>query len=477
MDKEQQKITVVDEPADSTPPETVEPTIEDAASVEPSDTTVGASVAEAEVSPVEEYRQMPEADNSTTVPADSSQVPEEQVAPVAPVVTAPKKSRRKKFVLIGSVATVALLAGGAATALLINPTKPSAQSNVSAPETQKKIAKMGVAVTLVDGVAEYMHGDGAWQTLTADSQLKEGDSIRTADARVVLTFDDGSALRLDANTGVRLESLVATNVKVAHTVGTTYSRVVPSERGYTVTVDGTEYKAMGTAFATTSDSEEKGVQVYQSSVKVKGVDGTVGEGKQYYSASADAARKAKVTDINIDTAAENEFLQWNLGEDEKQQQFKEKLGVLPQVRQRAEEKAKQNEAERIKREQEIALKAKQEAERKAAEEKKKKEAKNSEKTLVTRGTMTATANNGKISWTYSGKAIYGYKLVYSKTNSTPTFGTDNAVYYGSQTDSTGTLPTKDIPKGTYKIRVCAYTAGSENDPCVDYSNVVTIVKH
>ena len=475
MDKNEQEVPA-SSPSDASEAQSAkaaahELTLQDVAAVEPSDTTVGTNVAEAQAP--EEYQSMPEADDSTSAPSENTQVAE----PTALVSKRSKKPSRKKFVLIGAIATVALLAGGAATALLIAPTKAPVQSNaVTSPGEKKAVAKMGVAVTLVDGVAEYMHKGGAWQTLAADSQLKEGDSVRTTDARVVLTFDDGSALRLDANTGVRLDSLVATNVKVAHTAGSTYSRVVPSERSYTVAVDGAEYKAMGTAFATTNDTEEKGVQVYQSAVKVKGVDDTVGEGKQYYSASTDAARKAKITDINIDTAAESEFLQWNVSEDEKQQQFKEKLGVLSQVRQRAEEKAKQSEAERTKREQEAALKAKQEAERKAAEEKKKQSKESTNKALVTRGIMSISLNGSSVNWAYTGKAIYGYKLVYSKTNASPTFGVDSAVYYSDQSNTTGNLPTKDIPKGIYKIRVCAYTAGTEDEPCVDYSNVVTVTK-
>lgn len=472
MEKEQQKIPVVTDITKTATPEATELTLENAALVEPNDTTLSNDAATKDTSQIEEYLQpMPDADNSTTTPITVQQNNEQPPVITAPAVVPAKKPKRKKFVLIGSVATVALLAGGAATALLIRPTQAPIQSNATPQSTEKKVAaKMGVAVTLVDGVAEYMHSDGGWQTLSADSQLKEGDTIRTADSRVVLTFDDGSALRLDANTGVRLESLTVTDVKVAHTAGTTYSRVVPSERSYTVTVDGAEYKAMGTAFATTNDNEEKGVQVYQSSVKVKGVDTAVNEGKQYYTTSADIARKSKVTDINIDTAAENEFLQWNMGEDEKQQQFKEKLGVLTKVRERAEEKVRQGEADRQKQAQELALKAKQEAERKQAKE-------NTNKALVTRGTMSISLHGTTVNWAYTGKAIYGYKVVYSMTNSLPTFGVDDAVYYGDQATISGALPTKNIPKGVYKVRVCAYTAGTESEPCVDYSNPVTIVKN
>ena len=365
---------------------------------------------------------------------------------------------KKQAVIAAVMAGVLVLGGGAAAfALLYQAPVPEAQ--VADTTQVKQVAKMGVAVTLVDGAAEYQRGAGAWQALTDDSQLKEGDAVRTADGRVVLTLDDGSALRLDANTNVTLTSLVATDVKIAQTGGTAYSRVVPSERSYTVTVDGAEYKALGTAFSTINHTDEKGVQVYQSSVKVKGVTDAVTEGKQYFKASADAALKDKVTDINLDTAAENEFLQWNLGEDEKVDTFKSKLGVLPKVKERAEQKAKEQEE--------------------ATEKEKttKKDGKNEQKDKVTRGSITATAQGTTINWSYTGKAVHGYKLVYSKNTNTPTFGFDNAIYYSDPASTSGKLSNIDgLPSGTYWVRICAYTAGSESEPCVDYSNTVNVQK-
>ncbi len=397
---------------------------------------------------------------------DEAKEPTTAVLVNVPEPSQPKPSKvaglftsKKQAVIAAVMAGVLVLGGGAAAfALLYQAPVPEAQ--VADTTQVKQVAKMGVAVTLVDGAAEYQRGAGAWQALTADSQLKEGDAVRTADGRVVLTLDDGSALRLDANTNVTLTSLVATDVKIAQTGGTAYSRVVPSERSYTVTVDGAEYKALGTAFSTINHTDEKGVQVYQSSVKVKGVTDAVTEGKQYFKVSADAALKDKVTDINLDTAAENEFLQWNLGEDEKVDTFKSKLGVLPKVKERAEQKAKEQE--------EATAKAKAEAEARQ---------KATQKDKVTRGSITATAQGTTVNWTYSGKAVHGYKLVYSKNTDTPTFGSDNAIYYSDPASTSGKLSNKDgLPSGTYWVRICAYTAGSESEPCVDYSNTVNVQK-
>ena len=411
-----------------------------------------------------------EAEPQSAEQANEPQLDEAKEPTTAALVNVPEPSQpkpskvaglftsKKQAVIAAVMAGVLVLGGGAAAfALLYQAPVPEAQ--VADTTQVKQVAKMGVAVTLVDGAAEYQRGAGAWQALTDDSQLKEGDAVRTADGRVVLTLDDGSALRLDANTNVTLTSLVATDVKIAQTGGTAYSRVVPSERSYTVTVDGAEYKALGTAFSTINHTDEKGVQVYQSSVKVKGVTDAVTEGKQYFKASADAALKDKVTDINLDTAAENEFLQWNLGEDEKVDTFKSKLGVLPKVKERAEQKAKEQEE--------------------ATEKEKttKKDGKNEQKDKVTRGSIAATAQGTTVNWTYSGKAVHGYKLVYSKNTNTPTFGSDNAIYYSDPASTSGKLSNKDgLPSGTYWVRICAYTAGSESEPCVDYSNTVNVQK-
>ncbi len=411
-----------------------------------------------------------EAEPHSAEQANEPQLDEAKEPTTAALVNVPEPSQpkpskvaglftsKKQAVIAAVMAGVLVLGGGAAAfALLYQAPVPEAQ--VADTTQVKQVAKMGVAVTLVDGAAEYQRGAGAWQALTDDSQLKEGDAVRTADGRVVLTLDDGSALRLDANTNVTLTSLVATDVKIAQTGGTAYSRVVPSERSYTVTVDGAEYKALGTAFSTINHTDEKGVQVYQSSVKVRGVTDAVTEGKQYFKASADAALKDKVTDINLDTAAENEFLQWNLGEDEKVDTFKSKLGVLPKVKERADQKAKEQEE--------------------ATEKEKttKKDGKNEQKDKVTRGSITATAQGTTINWSYTGKAVHGYKLVYSKNTNTPTFGSDNAIYYSDPASTSGKLSNKDgLPSGTYWVRICAYTAGSESEPCVDYSKTVNVQK-
>lgn len=100
-----------------------------------------------------------------------------------------------------------------------------------------------------------------------------------------------------------------------------------------------------------------------------------------------------------------------------------------------------------------------------------------EKAKVSRGSMSANMDGNVIYWSYSGSAIYGYKVVWN-TSGNPTYpasGTNGGYKYISNPRITAfDLPEKiGQPSGNYKVKVCAYTAGTESEKCVDYSNNVT----
>lgn len=461
---------------------------------------------------------------------------------------------KRAKIITAAVAGVVVLVGGIG-AFVLAQGKPEAQVAVTKQSTAVTTPKLGLAVTVADGTVTFQHGSGAWEKLTTASQLAEGDSVKTAGAsRAVLTLDDGSALRLDADTTVKLVSLAADDVKIGQTAGMAYSRVVPSSRSYTVSVDNVQYKAMGTAFSTVNTTKDKGVQVYQSSVKVSDVTDAVTEGKQYYTDSTDANAKKKVVDINLDSLAGNSFIQWNLSEDQKVDTFKDKMGVLTKVKELAEQKAKEAESQTSQTTQgasitltgsasgnSAALKwslagvsapngfklvrstttsaptygkdeyayvsdasarsytwksdtsgtywfrvcayqpsqgsctnysnaVKLSVTKSASEDKPSSDG-------VTRGTMKVSLVEGtKVSWTYTGKAPYGYKIVSSKTNNAPTYPEDNWAYISDSSASQGNIPTNQ-GKGTYYVRVCAYTNYVGESPCVDYSNTITVTKN
>ena len=336
-----------------------------------------------------------------------------------------EKFKKKPVILLAILLLLAVLA---AAYFLIFAGKSSS-------DTPPEISRIGVAPTVVDGEVAHLSGSGE-RTLTVNSILSEGDSVRTADdGRVVLTFDDGSALRLDASTEVRLVSLAANDVRVEHLEGAAYSRVVASGRSYSVDVDGTAFMAEGTAYTTHNTATTKGVQVVQSSVKVAGADESVEEGKQYFKAHQNSELIDKQTDINLEEFKNNSFVLWNMEQDEKSDLFKDKLGLFNKIKetsggQSAEEDVNQSGSG-------IKLVAKND----------------------NKGTV--------LSWSVSGlDASGGFMIVRSKKSSAPVYGQDESIKVDHKTRS---YTWKSDKEGVFWYRVCAY---KDKKTCVSYSNAV-----
>lgn len=397
----------------------------------------------------------------------------------APVTTEPaKQAKNKKRLMIVAALGGLLIASAALTWWFMasgEETQPPVSQTTDTVTTPVEQPKLGIAVTVVEGTVEYMKGESDWQDLVATTSLGEGDSVRTGnESRLVLTLDDGSAIRLDANTTIRLTSLTANQIDVEHLDGIAYSRIVPSEtRTYTVVVDGTTYQAVGTAFATIKSETENGVRVFENSVRVNGSPDAVPEGKEFFQTAADTKREGLISDIDIDALVKDTFINWNVSLDEKDTTFKEKLGILPQIKKRAAEIKKQEEAKK-KAEREAAEAAKKEAEKKAkeaAEKEKENEAGDNRRSGMSGNIMTlSVSDTSLLKWNYLGDATNGYKVVYSKKSSLPVLGADSSLHFKNNTQTSARLSTSKM-KGKYFVRVCAYT---KENSCIDYSNVVII---
>lgn len=337
-----------------------------------------------------------------------------------------EKFKKKPVILL---AVLLLLAASAAAYYLIFAGKSSSDSPPA------EISRIGVAPTVVDGEAVHISDSGE-RTLTVNSILSEGDSVRTAaGGRVVLTFDDGSALRLDSSTRVRLASLAANDVRVEQLEGVAYSRVVASGRSYSVEVDGTAFVAEGTAYTTHNTAAAKGVQVVHSSVKVSGEDESVAEGKQYYKEHENSELKGRQTDLDPETLKNSSFMLWNIELDEKSDLFKDKLGFFNKVKEALGEQPAQEGQDQ-----------------------------------TGDGIKLAAKNDSKgtvLSWSVSGiDASGGFVIVRSKKTAAPSFGSDESVKVDSKTRS---YTWKSDKEGTFWYRVCAY---KDKKTCANYSNVV-----
>jgi hypothetical protein len=344
-----------------------------------------------------------------------------------------KKSLLKRFSnkqVIMVAALVLFVVGGGIALFLQN------DNTAEAPEVStEQRSLMGVAVTLLDGTAKYSNDGTTWADLTTSSQISEGDWIVTNPAsRAIITLDDGSIVRLDESSSVQLTNLSTQNIVITNESGDVYTRVVESDRKFVVAVDDVEYTALGTAFKTVNEIEQKGVQVYQSSVSATENETKVEEGKQYYQAHSKTELKDTVTDVVVDEIKSDSFILWNLEQD-KQSDFKDKLGYLSKI-----------------------------------EEVPAEPAPTPAPASASISVSASTNDKGVVlKWTVSNiGSVEGFKIVRSKKTTTPTFGKDESNYASGA--SSRTLTWKDGSGISYTYRVCAYA----NKTCSVYSNAVTI---
>ena len=95
-----------------------------------------------------------------------------------------------------------------------------------------------------------------------------------------------------------------------------------------------------------------------------------------------------------------------------------------------------------------------------------------EKAPVQTGPVTAILNGNQLSWTYGGTAPYGFRVVWN-TSGKPTYPVSGDKsgyeYLSSSNDVKFDLSERITDPGTYFIRVCKYTSGSQTEQCIDYS--------
>lgn len=264
----------------------------------------------------------------------------------AGAVSAPKANSalaimrdKKQAVIVAVAAVVLILVIGIVLALVfMGPNKAAVDAVKETTPAAVVVPELGATASLITGVGEYSRDGNQWLPFETATKLKKGDLLRTGqDSRAVLTLEDGSILRLDANTSIKLVSLAEDTVEVLHTVGRLYSRVATSEGEYIVKIEKSIFEATGTAFMTSVDPSKLELQVYDGEVKASDIDmGNVSEGKGYHRMIVGDTSTYEVVDINFDLLAEDEFLKWNITEDEKIADFNDQMGILPMVGQRIE---------------------------------------------------------------------------------------------------------------------------------------------
>lgn len=313
-----------------------------------------------------------------------------------------------------------------------------------------KNQKMGASTSIVNGIVEYSTDKISWSRLKTSDSLQEGQYIRTdVDGRAVVSLDDGSAIRINNDSMIRLSSLSPSNIRISNLAGEVYTRVVKYDRKFAVDVEDESYVALGTAYKTINREKIKGLEVYQSSVEAQKAKQSVPEGKQYFDANLVSELTKQIVDIPLEQMQKDAFMQWNLEEDKKDSIFKDKLGHLKKLEESPTAIAPPPPATEPT--PAPALKPKPE---------------------TPKGSITingSSVSNGiNVSWTVTNISVTnGFKLVFGSAPN-PTFGMNEAVYLSDSNLRSYTLSIKDGK--TYHFRICTYTGSG----CINYSNDIVV---
>jgi hypothetical protein len=258
--------------------------------------------------------------------------------PFKPLVSRYKqlnKKQRRNITLASSLSAILVLVGVWALTFSSSTTN-SDQLAKNEDTTQvndlKTVPAMGAVLTYKEGVVEVKNELGEWSNAPMDAEFSSGMGVRTTGAasRAIVLLDDGSVVRLDANTEVTFESLTQSKVIIAQESGYLYNRVVKAEsRTYIVSSESAQYQSVGTAFRTIATGDEEAVEVYQSSIKETSTNLTAAEGEKLIIKDANEPGKNETKEkIDIERVKEDAFIKWNREQDQKDPNFKSSLGFL-----------------------------------------------------------------------------------------------------------------------------------------------------
>lgn len=242
------------------------------------------------------------------------------------------KNLSKNTVLASCLIATLVIVGAWSVIFSNNNEKELAQNEAEEVSSIETAPAMGAIVSYIEGTVEYKDEKGTWQTATKETSLVSGTGLKTtgASSRAIVLLDDGSAVRLDANTEVVFESLTMSRVVIAQESGHLYNRVTPSEsRNYIVGTEEAQFQSVGTAFRTIANGDEEAVEVYQSSVKETSTNLSAIEGeklivKNYVNPDKDETKEK----IDIEALKKDAFITWNKEQDQKDPNFKSSLGFL-----------------------------------------------------------------------------------------------------------------------------------------------------
>ncbi len=189
------------------------------------------------------------------------------------------------------------------------------QANVPDVKVAKNITYNG-QIEYVKGSVEKRSGkDTGWFSASKSDIVKTGDEVRTlSDSRAIITFEDGSAVRLDENTTIVFDGRNE-NIAITMNNGFVYNKVAKNDkRKYFVKTGDYIVTALGTEFGVENNGDDIDVMVVESIVSIKGVNGeevfdNIEEGNKA-NIKGDEIVKTEIMQKDFD----DEFIAWSTDE-------------------------------------------------------------------------------------------------------------------------------------------------------------------
>ncbi|MBU0661087.1 FecR family protein [Patescibacteria group bacterium] len=306
---------------------------------------------------------------------------------------------------------------------------------------EESVALQGEVVFLSGDLLKKQ--DAHWVTVNLSDTVTEADELRTsAGARASMLFDDGSVLRLDEKTEVKIAEMNSQSIRIEMKDGGVYNRVSPDDvRVYAVEHEGVVATALGTAFYVEVEGEETLLHVVSHDVELSYHDKkeTISEGKK-------VSVKKESTDLVEKEIEDNAFVAWN----KEQEGYTDSVKETEEAEEEEETTTEDEDTEELDEEVEAVTPP----------------------VVATPKGIQVSVSNGKVYWNSSISLEKGVKVVWSKEGS-PTYPTrsgDRYIYLSSSVQEGNSSLSAFDGTGTYYVRVCEYLGGS----CGTYSNQVSL---
>lgn len=237
--------------------------------------------------------------------------------------------------LVFALVTLLVLVSLGSLLFLFNDEMPSPEKIVNDFETKlSTLTPLNAKVTRTDGNVSYKTNESDWQDAGEETELTTENELKTegAASRTIVSFEDGSEIRLDGDSHVRFDSVSDEKIEVYIVSGRVYARVNTDARPFKLVTQDAEYESKGTVFIAESSGDRQALEVIESLVLETRTNKEVGEGNRYTVISnTNPADNKKIERIDIESYKTQPFIVWNLAIDKANDEYKNKLGFLSDI--------------------------------------------------------------------------------------------------------------------------------------------------